>query len=224
MLHRARLIVVFVLVGVVANVPVAWGCAAFAPLPLGHATLEDNLSTSWVRFMPEDIGAPTRAFRATHAGATHWQLHKELYEGASESNPRDVHVVNRWAFGFPTRSLYVHAVWSPVPTPGVRPTWKAGIRFTPNFSEWMMRAGRANMGALPIAPLWGGFAINAAFYAIIAGMLWMTYKRTRAMKRLRSGLCVHCGYDARSLAVCPECGHACATSTASRVARDAGGG
>ena len=62
-------------------------------------------------------------------------------------------------------------------------------------------------GVLPLQPIWPGFAINTAFYALI---LWLPFApfQLRRYMRIKRGLCIKCGYDLRGTEheVCPECG------------------
>jgi len=65
--------------------------------------------------------------------------------------------------------------------------------------------------ALPLWPIWPGFAINTLFYAAICWLLFAAPFAVRRMSHRRRGLCVSCGYDLRGrlndAAACPECGH-----------------
>jgi len=65
--------------------------------------------------------------------------------------------------------------------------------------------------ALPLMPLWPGFAINTIFYAAI---LWLLFafpcalRHFRGRRRIKRGLCVRCGYPVGLSQVCSECGRA----------------
>ena len=65
---------------------------------------------------------------------------------------------------------------------------------------------------LPVRPIWGGFAANSLFYAVVLFLLYwlLTIPRrfVREVSRLRRGCCVACGYDLGYDFVpgCPECG------------------
>jgi hypothetical protein len=62
--------------------------------------------------------------------------------------------------------------------------------------------------ALPLRPLFPGFALDTAFYAAIAFTLWSAPGVIRRRLRRARGRCPACGYDLRgsTSAVCPECG------------------
>jgi hypothetical protein len=64
---------------------------------------------------------------------------------------------------------------------------------------------------LPLRPLWLGFAMNTALYAIILWLLIPGPFVLRRLIRLRRGRCPKCGYDLRGAIPgagggCPECG------------------
>ena len=63
--------------------------------------------------------------------------------------------------------------------------------------------------ALPLRPLWPGFAINTAFYAAIVWLLPLGTFTARRMIRHKRGRCIKCGYDLRGTThiICSECGH-----------------
>jgi hypothetical protein len=63
--------------------------------------------------------------------------------------------------------------------------------------------------ALPLLPLWPGFLLNTAFYALLLFALVRTPRVLRRAVRRRRGRCAACGYDRAGLdplAACPECG------------------
>ena len=65
---------------------------------------------------------------------------------------------------------------------------------------------------LPLRPIWPGFAINTIFYAAILWLLSLGPFTARRMIRRKRGHCIKCGYDLRGNSgdsggdVCPECG------------------
>ena len=65
--------------------------------------------------------------------------------------------------------------------------------------------------ALPLMPLWPGFAINVLLYGSLwLGLLWLA-RGMRRWRRVRRNRCTHCGYPRTGLPAdskCPECGQA----------------
>ncbi len=62
--------------------------------------------------------------------------------------------------------------------------------------------------ALPLLPIWPGFAVNTVFYAALLWPLICGPFALRRHLRRKRGLCVACGYDLRGDLTrgCPECG------------------
>ena len=62
--------------------------------------------------------------------------------------------------------------------------------------------------ALPLRPIWLGFAINTIFYAAILWLLTFGPFAVRRLVRHKRGRCIKSGYDLRHAKheVCPECG------------------
>ncbi len=70
------------------------------------------------------------------------------------------------------------------------------------------RGGARLPKVLPLRPIWRGFAINTFFYAAIVWVLWSSPLAARRVSRRKRGRCIQCGYDLRGAEheVCPECG------------------
>lgn len=60
--------------------------------------------------------------------------------------------------------------------------------------------------ALPLFPLWPGFALNTLAFAAGLAVFWHAPAGVRRFRRMRSGRCLDCGYDTTGLHLCPECG------------------
>jgi hypothetical protein len=59
---------------------------------------------------------------------------------------------------------------------------------------------------LPLRPIWPGFAINTVFYAAILWALFAMSFVVRRRRRVRRGLCAGCAYPVGTSDVCTECG------------------
>jgi hypothetical protein len=80
-------------------------------------------------------------------------------------------------------------------------------------SELQQRFGPSLGRFLPTRLIWGGLALNGAFYggglALITLGPILLRKQLRIHKRRRRGLCLSCGYDLKGTGQdrpCPECG------------------
>jgi len=65
---------------------------------------------------------------------------------------------------------------------------------------------------LPLIPLWPGFILDTALFALAA---WFPLAAVRTLRRIRCrrlGRCPRCAYDVQDLAVCPECGSMVSTT------------
>ncbi|HVP73141.1 MAG TPA: hypothetical protein VMS30_05340 [Phycisphaerales bacterium] len=60
---------------------------------------------------------------------------------------------------------------------------------------------------LPMRPVWPGFALNTAVYALAAWVMWLLWMMTMRTQRRLRGLCGRCAYPVGVSAVCTECGH-----------------
>ena len=74
-----------------------------------------------------------------------------------------------------------------------------GLRLEAEITIWR---------ALPYRPIWPGFAINTIFYAAILWLLTLGPFTARRIIRSKRGRCIKCGYDLRHVEhkKCPECG------------------
>ncbi len=69
--------------------------------------------------------------------------------------------------------------------------------------------------AVPLNPIWPGFAVNTLFYAAVLWLLICGPFALRRFIRVKRGLCPACAYPRGESDVCSECGKALPTSRAS---------
>jgi hypothetical protein len=85
--------------------------------------------------------------------------------------------------------------------------WSSGLQ----LPEWLKPRDTGPFAtpiALPLMPIWPGFALNTVFYGGVVFLLWSAPGFVRRRRRLRRGQCLACGYDLRATPgkPCPECG------------------
>lgn len=121
-------------------------------------------------------------------------------------------VAHSFQSGWPWLSMELGSVYNPITDRGEDfGLWQPPIW----FAEAIIAKGRP----LPATIIWpnalANTAVYAAFWALIAiacitvaQRLLRTIRRVRSLYRIGQGLCPACGYEARNLPTCPECGSA----------------
>ena len=214
MKRRARMIVLFLLMGAIINVAVAWG-AYFTPqtqalsdlrriFPPTPVTNEDE--TLWNRHA-------TRAW--PNSGRLVVNQHRlfmdlKCIEISSKGTSRyTAHATEEEMIGL--GDFYVGLIRCGYPMRCLSWEQWEGV---PQYAGFAKTAGDDGFSvgdrAIPRMPIWPGFAINTIFYAAI---LWLSVAGLGALRRrrrIKRGLCSRCGYpvSASEGAVCSECGTA----------------
>lgn len=200
--HKSVLL--FLLVGALANVGVAWVGAVWT---LGFHQRRHPSARSvqigralWTKYAPEDAAeAPeVTIFGANFAGE--FCLINAESETVIASMPFE-------CTGWPLKSFAALAVGSLRP-PAVK------------YSEFEVIGDIAldwNDGGgplLPYLPVWRGIVINTVFYGAMFWLMVFSWPVGRRIIRKRRGRCLWCGYDLRGTEHdrCPECGRAASGS------------
>ena len=76
----------------------------------------------------------------------------------------------------------------------------------PDYREYFPGFRREWPRALPLRPLWFGFAGNALLYAAVLWLVFFAPFQLRRSIRRRRNLCPACGYPRGTSPVCTECG------------------
>jgi hypothetical protein len=186
--------------GAIINIAVAWGLvhqqrSGICPLVL----ILDDLYPSYYRnnYAPGMSGdlitwitpaADETLVRRVGANVTYSQRYRAAVRRTADPNTG---VDTRITAGWP--QLSVGSVWSPQRTLGAS-----------------LKAPRAwdRIPAMPVFPIWPGFATNTIFYAAILGLILFTPRVIGLRRRLRikRGQCPACGYPIGTSDVCTECG------------------
>jgi len=229
MMKRLRNIFLFLLLGAIINVAVAWGLACLIPLSLPNGGW-------WAqngRFVWQ--GAESRRTGYVRIDSYWTIVHSD--NGLPDTSPSEL------AATFPSYRL---PNW--FPADHTWPSWKSEAITNDQQSDcvdargWPMLSGyswyretirdaqsngQVVVGfeltrgdnpprtriLLPTCPLWLGVAVNTLFYAAALWVLFLTrllLPHHRRLNRIKRGLCPKCGYDLQSSGVkheaCPECG------------------
>ncbi len=195
------MIVLFLLLGAIVNVAVAWSIAFWTPplfTPTTPAALSQQEATAlWRRLspsewpeVPEVVG---RQFRAVGQS-----MHEAFKPYEIDTPWSDVALVGEHRIGLPAAAVrYVFVGGDDGHFPGDR-----------LIGGWRIRRQDVLRDTLPLMPIWPGFAINTVFYATNVWLFILGRFALRRHIRRKRGLCVVCSYDLRHAdhAACPECG------------------
>lgn len=226
--HLLKL-VLFVLLGAVVNVAVAWGCALFIDRQKTSGYVDIVYTYEYI------FGGESEFEIETRPGIQVVLVElRRLNDPTIRNNPRwsklatprwmrsnvpSAWYVEGWidkdervmiGSGWPARTLYCDYVCigrgyaqylrSGIPLPGSRfPTYSLG----------------SAASALPLHPIWSGFILNTILYAAILWVPFALFALRRGLRRVlrrRRGACLICGYDLRGTSGggggggCPECG------------------
>ncbi len=223
MKRRLLIIALFLLLGAVVNVAVAWGCAIWSSVR--------DIDSDFPSAPPDDIKVhlppgwlapshPNVSFtRQRHNVGSGFGLRVEKF-GVSEhlygvnivGPDRVLHIHES---GWPALALRCHSLIDysmlDFQTRTLRPNgWSGGIApssfLSPRLHNHWVVPFPAYDPPLPLRPIWPGSVINTLFYA---GLLWLLIPGPFALRRflrLRRGLCPKCAYPMGESAVCTECG------------------
>jgi len=210
----ARRTIVFLLLGAIVNIAVAWGCG----LLIHSRHPLDNQG----RFMRlSRTSGITRAYIGTGRMIIHQYGRGmnvdfvDFPQQLSESQFRKI-IPSGSAFfsdepALRRRLIFYREVLAGWPTYALRgelsnqhdslsPTARGLFRFP------YQDQSPGVWNELPLIPIWPGFAINTVFYAAIVWLLFFTPGTLRRRRRIKRGLCLACAYPIGVSPVCTECG------------------
>ncbi len=189
MKRRLLTILLFLLLGAVANVAVAWGCAVRSIWGTGGASVGASESQWWDQRAPAGFGGQfDGGFCTRSLGALYTWLFSAQQRGVQP------YTALRIKAGIPALALE-GSFWYDQN--------RALVYTDPPLAPqpWLNEAR-----PFPFRPLWPGFAINTLFYAAILWLLIGALFVLRRFLRLKRGLCPKCAYPMGESSVCTECG------------------
>ena len=230
MRHRLFTILIFLLLGVLVNVSVAWICVyavAWGGLESRQYELVDGVYwsvLSWEGFGSRRVVSVRPVFPGDHADAVEgrapvFPAWSGIRGGGEPSPDSRVLLEAAEARGWPLLSLAASFETAP-PLPSFDTRISLGgveIRPAADRTNVYDASGRT----LPLRPVWYGFIANTLCYATAAWLLSGMPVALRRFVRGRRGLCRACGYPAGDSEVCTECGSARPRSVKRTIAREA---
>ncbi len=215
MKRRILKLTVFLLLGAVVNVAVAWGCAtrsnSYIRLPKysGHAAEGERSYFERMGWQQATYGEGLRCvfweFRQIGLGLVDTTFSEAVIFEDSGKLVLGGETAVRTEAGWPLLSLCGEK-WK------CEPQWPAVWRYRTAVQppDAVLGLRLASYRVLPFGPIWPSFAINTIFYAALIWILTLGPFTARRMIRRKRGLCAKCGYDLRGASgggdVCPECG------------------
>ena len=190
-------LVVFLLLGAIVNVAVAWGCAAWSELRFTiYRDPPDYVSRVWRHDFGDEAydGFDRHSFDRRRGVGVRWDRFWVFQRDRGEGMWRSF-----YQMGWPD-----HAVEGWHEVMGLE---ELATRWALDTGIWVGSGDSGRPLILALRPSWPGFAVNTIFYAVI---LWLPFApfQLRRYVRVKRGHCIKCGYDLRgsSGGGCPECG------------------
>jgi len=217
-------IILFLLLGAIVNVAVAWWCAwgiSFPPRPTPTRYARSNWGPHTLTFIEY------RTLGATRVRVHFWDgmdalqplpgFGNESWLSSPNSLPqqsppywvedlvslrgRGLNGMPLDATGLPFRSMRCYWI-----------DWVHHQDGIPLYTDAYMWRGTARQSALPLGIIAPGFVANTLLYAALWWSIFAAPFALRRWRRIKRGLCLKCGYDLHKRpsdsSVCPECGAA----------------
>ena len=184
-------IVLFLLLGAIINVAVAWGCVVFFPIALrpGEITIKE-ISADYLQ-----VQCVQQAFGRTRETWGERYALPVVIDSGSPFGQRPA--VSSWErTGWPMRALYcstsAHELayttdHGEVLTAGSEGQIDEGIALTPErFSVSTSPLPVSTWRALPLRPIWPGFGVNTIIYAALAWLFFSGLFQSRRFIRRKA--------------------------------------
>ncbi len=206
MLKWVRRIAIFLLLGAIVNVAVAWGCVIW--LPIGKSAATTKGSMNWLASVPKGWPEHASFTRYQRFGLTEWAQGAQPPEGGD----RMIRSLGQWVMeaGLPFRSMFLVRNqtyrWGQFPS-SISARRPASIAEGLEIPAWVPWCGLNRYGRyLPTQIAWLGFAANTVAYGGVAWFAACIPVAIRRRTRSERGLCISCGYPRGTSPVCTECG------------------
>ena len=217
MKRRLFTLALFLLLGAVVNVVVAWGLAYWLNpfVNIEQHAWSFSPDESWSVSRRSQVGLDYVSYRFESP------YDRELYKNTvilprsllpdwgDLQNPKESTYREAVALGWP-----MLACWSSIKSGFIGDPKRTELLGGLNIGRW--EGEERHQGSvlysteqvLPFRPIPWGFLINTIFYALLLWLLTLGPFTARRMIRRKRGRCIKCGYDMRGdfSSGCPECG------------------
>jgi len=199
--RRSGAVAIYLVIGTVHAVLVAWGCALFSETPV--LTIESG-EPRWP--MAVDAGWPETPHAVLFGRRGGYEMCAAQCLGrrphpTPPGRPRlfTEYRLEQHDFGWPVPAMRALRIITKDGTEA-----RHAVAMPAVLDPLARNAGRR----LPLAPMWPGFVVDALLYSGFAWLLLEAPGLLRRGVRAWHGRCVACGYDLRGASgrCCPECG------------------
>lgn len=209
--RQLLLAVVFLLLGAVVNVAVAWGCALFALYDQPYEQQDELPSYDAMRlahavFPEHDITAKEISGRRYAVGGIQIDSITWHNRPPPEQRPRILRSLviknidaTAHRSGWPLACLWGY-------TKGARAGESSFSQYLVTPPQWI-----SDKATLPTKPLWIQFTVNTAVFGSMLFAVWLMSLGTLQWwrwRRIHRGLCPKCAYPVGERDFCTECGAA----------------
>ena len=214
-MKHLRSILLFLLVGVVINIGIAWGLAAYSRPSFQYETYAPNDYELIIIDLAGEVYEPSSASKKTALGIEIIILHIQdethdkllaliaegkisVYWGPSYPHPH----FRTCRFGLPFRSIEYYF-------------WKHSSDWhqendlaSDEWNLWSLKVPNQYETHIPLKPIVFAFGVNTIFWAMVSRFLFLCPFMARRMYRRKHGLCLQCAYilSGTDHTTCPECG------------------
>jgi hypothetical protein len=191
-------VIVFLLLGAIVNVAVAWGCV-FSPFVM-HVTEDD--AYDWPVEVPAGFPRSILGWRVECFGKS--------FLGSVNSDGWIMKEMQARLYGLPCLTLCTSRFGSIDMQSSQFPFTPGPMRFSEPRTFWegvvIPDWFAQHDEYFPTLPIWPGFAINTIFYAAVLALLFYGPGKVRRFVRVRKWRCPACAYPIGTSPVCTECG------------------
>ncbi len=215
MLKWARRIAIFLLLGAIANVAVAWGCVIAHGEITDSGRLAEHREKSRILLL-RIISKPGYGYAAVQ---TSWSVNSPRFT-YERSATYDGGIW--WPSGLPERTgghigygwpmLSLSAIIAPDRGVGLESVIRTGTPVTVwggfmlRRTEFVYPARDAMPMIFPFRPLWFGLVFNTLLFALVLALLALGPAALRRLLRIHRGQCPACAYPRGVSPICTECG------------------